>query len=107
MTALTAGRNTKERDPRSTWQGPVAAAVKCFAGGFAVRDSSGNLKPAVTATGLVVAGRFEETVDNTAGAAGDVDRVAELGERHRALQEDLSYAMAEWEDRAAMLVDGA
>ncbi len=42
-----------------------------------------------------------------AGAAGDVSRVAELGERHRALQEDLSYAMAEWEERAAMLADGA
>ncbi len=42
-----------------------------------------------------------------AGSAGDVSRVAELGERHRALQEDLSYAMAEWEERAAMLADGA
>ncbi len=41
-----------------------------------------------------------------AGAAGDVDAVTRLGERHRELQEDLSYAMAEWEDRAAMLVEG-
>jgi ATP-binding cassette, subfamily F, member 3 len=41
-----------------------------------------------------------------AGAAGDVDQVTALGERHRTLQEELSYAMAEWEDRAAML-DGA
>ncbi len=42
-----------------------------------------------------------------AGVAGDVDRVVELGERHRALEEDLAYALAEWEERAAMLVDGA
>ena len=42
-----------------------------------------------------------------AGAAGDVDAITRLGERHRALQEDLSYAMAEWEDRAAMLVEGS
>ncbi|MFM9019550.1 MAG: ABC-F family ATP-binding cassette domain-containing protein [Actinomycetota bacterium] len=41
-----------------------------------------------------------------AGAAGDVDEVTRLGERHRQLQEDLSYAMAEWEDRAATLVEG-
>lgn len=73
MTALSAARNTKERDPASAWRGPVAAAVKCLAGGIAVRDASGNLKPAVAATGLVVAGRFEDTVDNTAGSAGDLD----------------------------------
>ena len=41
-----------------------------------------------------------------ASTAGDMGAVTELGERHRALQEDLSYAMAEWEDRAAMLVEG-
>lgn len=41
-----------------------------------------------------------------ASTAGDLDAVTALGERHRALQEDLSYAMAEWEDRAAMLVEG-
>ena len=40
-----------------------------------------------------------------AGVAGDVDRVMELSERHRALQEDLAYALAEWEQRAALLAD--
>ena len=40
-----------------------------------------------------------------AGVAGDVDRVMELSERHRALQEDLVYALAEWEQRAALLSD--
>jgi len=41
-----------------------------------------------------------------AGAAGDIDQVTVLGERYRAVQDDLSYAMAEWEDRAAMLAEG-
>ena len=40
-----------------------------------------------------------------AGVAGDVDRVVELGERHRQLEEDLAYALAEWEERAAMLAE--
>jgi ATP-binding cassette subfamily F protein 3 len=40
-----------------------------------------------------------------AGVAGNVDRVMELSERHRALQEDLAYALAEWEQRAALLAD--
>jgi hypothetical protein len=72
MTALTAARNTKELGG-SIFTGPVAAAVKCLTGGIAVRDAAGNLQPAITAVGLVTAGRFEETVDNTAGAAADVD----------------------------------
>ncbi len=42
-----------------------------------------------------------------AGVAGDVDRVVELGERHRQLEEDLAYALAEWEERAAMLAEGS
>jgi len=42
-----------------------------------------------------------------AGVAGDVDRVVELGERHRQLEEELAYALAEWEERAAMLADGS
>jgi ATPase subunit of ABC transporter with duplicated ATPase domains len=42
-----------------------------------------------------------------AGVAGDVDRVVELGERHRQLEEELAYALAEWEERAAMLAEGS
>lgn len=42
-----------------------------------------------------------------ASTAGDLDAVTALGERHRAIQEDLSYAMAEWEERAAMLAEGS
>ncbi len=42
-----------------------------------------------------------------AGVAGDVDRVIALGERHRKLEEDLAYCMAEWEQRAAQLTEGS
>ena len=32
--------------------------------------------------------------------------VVELGERHRQLEEDLAYALGEWEERAVMLAEG-
>lgn len=70
MTALTADRATGRRAGGSFVYN-AAAAVKCYAGGIAVLDSSGNVKPAVTATGLVSVGRFSETVDNSSGSAGD------------------------------------
>ena len=71
MTALSADRNTPraEGDVQSY---PVLTGVKCWAGGIAVLDSSGWCKPAVTATGLVVAGPLDEQVDNTLGSSGDV-----------------------------------
>lgn len=72
MSALSAARNTKEISPLASFTGPVAADVKCYGGGIAVRDSSGNLKPAETATGLVVMGRFEDTADNTDGLAAAI-----------------------------------
>lgn len=71
MTALTADRATAER-LGDEFSFDVAAAVVCRAGGIAVLDATGNVKPAVVATGLVCAGRFEETVDNSAGAAAAV-----------------------------------
>lgn len=76
--ALTAGRNTAERTGDLISVG-VAAAVKCYAGGIAVLDVSGNIKPGVAAAGLICVGRFEETVDNSAGLAGDVSATAKRG----------------------------
>ena len=78
MTALTQDRNT----PRRGGDGfafDVAAAVACIAGGIAVLDAAGNVKPGVTATGLIATGRFEATVDNSAGAAGDVQAAVAPG----------------------------
>ena len=56
--ALAADRNTKEAAGQ-VFSGPMAAAVLCYAGALLVRDASGNIKPGVTGTGLVVAGRCE------------------------------------------------
>lgn len=71
MTALTEERPTREADYK-VQNHPVAAAVTCLAGAIAVLDAAGNVKPAVTATGLTCVGRFEQTVDNSGGSAGDL-----------------------------------
>lgn len=71
MSALTADRATAERQG-DEFSFDVAAAVVCRGGGIAVLDASGNVKPAVVATGLICVGRFQETVDNSAGAAAAV-----------------------------------
>lgn len=78
MGALTADRNTAERTGDLISAG-VTAAKECFAGGIAVLDSSGNIKPGVTGTGLICVGRFEEYVDNSAGLAGAVSATAKRG----------------------------
>lgn len=71
MTALTANRNTPNREGYS-FEYPVAASVCCYAGALAVLDSSGNVKPGVTATGLIPVGRFEALADNSSGGAGAI-----------------------------------
>lgn len=69
MTALTADRNTARRSGVN-FSYPMAASVTAYAGGIAVLDSAGNVKPAVTATGLITVGIFTATQANgtTAGA---------------------------------------
>ncbi|MHB1053482.1 MAG: hypothetical protein ACYCZT_10495 [Thiobacillus sp.] len=78
MPALTADRATAKRQG-DEFSFDVAAAVVCRAGGIAVLDAAGNVKPAVTAAGLICAGRFEETVDNSAGAAAAVKAKVSVG----------------------------
>lgn len=70
MTALTADRNTPQRNGED-FLFPVSAGKVCRAGGLAVLHG-GTAEPGATAVGLVAVGRFEATVDNTAGAAGAV-----------------------------------
>lgn len=72
MTDLTHDRSTYRRDG-DIYLFPVATGVKCYMGGIAVLNATGYAKPAVTATGLITVGRFEETVDNTSGADGAVN----------------------------------
>lgn len=78
MGALTADRNTAERTGELLSAG-CAAAIVCRAGGIAVLDASGNIKPGVAATGLICVGRFEETVDNSAGLADALTATAKRG----------------------------
>lgn len=70
--ALSADQNTPEIEGK-LFSYPVLTGVKCYAGGIAVLDASGWCKPAVTAAGLVAVGRFDEQVDNTLGASGDLN----------------------------------
>ena len=64
-------RQTPRRD-----LGLIQVAVKanaiCFAGHIAVVGSTGFAEPGKTATGLTYLGIFDETIDNTGGADGDV-----------------------------------
>lgn len=71
MPALTAERNTIERNG-SSLNLPAAAAKKIYAGSLVARDGSGNATPGAAATTLKGVGRAEESVDNSAGAAGDL-----------------------------------
>jgi hypothetical protein len=66
--ALIADRNTQMKDGDLL---PVPmAAVKIFAGGLVAANATGYATPGAVAATLTYLGRAEETVDNTAGAAG-------------------------------------
>lgn len=69
MTALAADRNTHFKDAEIV-PVPVAAAKKIFAGSLVAANATGFATPGATATTLTYLGRAEETVDNSAGAAG-------------------------------------
>lgn len=70
MAALSAERNTKER-AGEVLELPVKASTKCYQGGLAVIDA-GYAAPGRTGTGLIAVGRYEQTFDNSAGAAGAI-----------------------------------
>jgi len=69
MAALTTARNTPERSGDVLGY-PVKASVKPIQGGIAVLNG-GYAAPGTAATGLIAIGRFDETVDNSAGSNGD------------------------------------
>lgn len=77
MTALSAPRPVTERSGLASTV-PVAAATTLWQGGIVVMEG-GVAKPGKTATGLVVLGITEETVDNAAGAAGAKSVTARRG----------------------------
>ena len=69
MTALTSERNPPMR-AGDTRVEPVAAAVKVFKGSLVMRNAAGFLTKGATALNGIGLGRAEQTVDNSAGAAG-------------------------------------
>lgn len=92
---------------------PLAAGVKVFKGGLAIGITSGTSRGfyrqgVSSAIGLVV-GRFTETVDNTAGADGDLSaEIHYLRERHLMLvlnDAGTAVAAADRESRCFVLDD--
>jgi len=78
MGALTSARNTRESI--GTVHGlPVAASTICYQGGLAVLNA-GYAEPGSTDTGLLAAGRFEETKDNSAGSNGALSVLVKEGD---------------------------
>lgn len=71
MAALTAERDTKVTETDMLGNLPVAANVILYAGALIASNAAGYAVPGAAATGLVAAGRCEQTVDNRNGAAGD------------------------------------
>jgi hypothetical protein len=74
MTALNAERRTlrygQEPSP-ALWNVKMKGGVKAYAGGLAAIEA-GYATPGRAATTLFGFGRFEATVDNTAGSSGDL-----------------------------------
>ncbi len=68
--ALTKPRDTRERG-RDLLVIPLAASTTIYQGGLVAANASGYAVPGSVATTLKAAGRAEETIDNSAGSAGD------------------------------------
>jgi hypothetical protein len=71
MTALTKERNTLTKEIVHLDALPLAANTKIYAGAIVAVNAAGYAVPASTSTTIKAAGRAEETIDNTGGAAGD------------------------------------
>lgn len=74
----TAERNTDTRTGEFVYL-PLAAATKIYQGTIVARDSAGRVVAASDTAGLRVIGIAEQTVDNSAGAAGDLSINVRLG----------------------------
>lgn len=70
--------NTQRR-PGERLYLPMAASAKIYQGTLFAKDSNGRAVRASDTAGLRVVGRAEETVDNSAGSAGDLSINGELG----------------------------
>lgn len=70
MAVLTTPRSTIRIDPDARHRLPVAAAMLIYQGALVALNATGFASKGVVATTLKQFGRAEETVDNSAGAAG-------------------------------------
>lgn len=75
---LTAERDTQAKDGKIL-SVPVAASTKILAGALVAINASSLAVPGATSTTLKAAGRANQTVDNTAGAAGALSVEVEKG----------------------------
>jgi hypothetical protein len=75
---LTEERDTAKREGKIIVLG-VEEAKKIFAGSMVALNAAGFAQPASDAAGLVVLGRANKTVDNSAGAAGALQVEIEQG----------------------------
>jgi len=73
MAALTKDKNTLAKDRERSINMKVAATTKLFAGAGVCSDALGNAVAASDTAGLATMGIAEEQVDNSAGAAGDLE----------------------------------
>lgn len=71
MSAATTARNTSQR-PNAVRNYPLAAATIIYLGTMVALNADGNAVPASDTAALRVVGLAEATVDNAAGAAGDL-----------------------------------
>lgn len=77
MTALAADRDTPRKDGK-LFSFPIKAAKKIYRGAIVVL-TGGYAEPGATALNLTAVGRANDTVDNSAGADGDLNVPVERG----------------------------
>ncbi len=75
---LSAERYTTKRENKH-YSDPVVAAALIYAGAIVVLGATGFAAPGSTATGLIARGVAKDTVDNSAGADGDLNVETETG----------------------------
>lgn len=80
MAALTKDRNTRVRaQGTNRHRTRKLGAVKVYKGGMACINATGYLVTATDAAAIKCVGIFDETVDNSAGAAGDKEAAYTTG----------------------------
>jgi hypothetical protein len=82
MAALTTERNTPKRNDGvlpEQYSLPIAASTKPYQGGITCINSAGYAVPGSATVGLRAVGKCRKTVDNSAGAAGDLNVDVESG----------------------------